>query len=150
MLNKVMLIGRLGRDPELKYTTAGEAMVNFSIATNDYYKDKEGNRQEKTEWHNISAFGRLAETCNTYLRKGSLIYAEGQIQTRKYQDKEGIERYTTSIVMRSMNMLDKKGDNLGESGSEHFPPKSTSSTSGSFENSFSGKESELDNNDMPF
>ncbi len=101
MLNKVMLIGRLGKDPELKYFPDGSPFANFTVATSEIYKDKEGNRQEKTEWHNVSISGRMAENCNTYLAKGSLVYIEGSIQTRKWTDKEGQERYITQINART-------------------------------------------------
>ncbi len=113
MLNKVQLIGRLGKDPEMKYTSSGDPMVNFTLATSEYGRDREGNRQDRTEWHNISVFGKMAEVCNSYIRKGSLVYLEGAIQTRKYQDKNGNDRYITSINARTVQFLDKKGENSG-------------------------------------
>ncbi|MFA5405425.1 MAG: single-stranded DNA-binding protein [Ignavibacteria bacterium] len=107
-LNKVMLIGRLGKDPELKYTEKGTAYCNFSIATDESYKDENGNKVERTEWHNIVAWRKLAEICHQYLKKGSKIYCEGKLQTDSYE-KDGIKRYSTKIVMTDMTMLDSKG-----------------------------------------
>jgi single-strand DNA-binding protein len=107
-LNKVMLIGRLGKDPELKYTEKGTAYCNFSIATDESYKDENGNKVERTEWHNIVAWRKLAEICQQYLKKGSKIYSEGKLQTDSYE-KDGIKRYSTKIVMTDMTMLDSKG-----------------------------------------
>ncbi len=109
-LNKVMLIGRLGQDPEIRYTGSGEAVANLSIATSESWKDKgTGEKKEKTEWHRIVAFKRLAEIMGEYLKKGSHVYIEGRLQTRKWQDKDGNDRYTTEIVANSMQMLDSKG-----------------------------------------
>lgn len=113
MLNKVTLIGRVGKDPEIKYLTGGKAVANFSIATSESYKDKQtGEKVEKTEWHNISAFDRLAEIIGEYVKKGALLYVEGKIQTRKYE-KDGVERYATSILINEMKMLGgrSEGDN---------------------------------------
>lgn len=110
MLNKVMLIGRLGKDPELRYSQGGMPIGNLNIATDDNYTDREGNRVEKTEWHRVVVFDRLAENCNNYLSKGSLVYVEGSLQTRKWQDQQGQDRYTTEIRARTVRFLDKKGD----------------------------------------
>jgi single-strand DNA-binding protein len=111
-LNKVMLIGRLGKDPELKYTAGGTPFCRFSLATDDVWNDKNsGERQEKTEWHNIVAWDRLAEICNQYLTKGRLVYIEGSLQTREWDDQEGNKRRTTEIRARDMVML---GGNAGE------------------------------------
>jgi single-strand DNA-binding protein len=105
-LNKVILIGNLGRDPEVRYLPNGEAVCNFSIATTDTWKDKQGQKQERTEWHNIVMYRRLAEIAGEYLRKGSAVYLEGRIQTRKWQDKNtGQDRYTTEIIAEEMKML---------------------------------------------
>lgn len=105
-LNKVLLIGNLGRDPEVRYMSNGEAVANFSIATTDSWKDKSGQKQEKTEWHNIVMYRRLAEIAKDYLKKGSSVYLEGRIQTRKWQDKNtGQDRYTTEIIADQMQML---------------------------------------------
>ncbi|MCX6137984.1 MAG: single-stranded DNA-binding protein [Ignavibacteriales bacterium] len=104
-LNKVQLIGHLGKDPELKYTPSGVAVATFSIATNESWKDQEGNVQERTEWHNIVAWRKLAEICGEWLKKGRRIYLEGRIQTRSYE-KDGVKKYITEIVADDMIMLD--------------------------------------------
>jgi single-strand DNA-binding protein len=104
-LNKAMLIGNLGQDPEIKYSANGLAICNMSIATTERYRDREGMEQEKTEWHRVVAFDRLAEICGEYLKKGSQVYFEGQIQTRQWQDNDGNTRYTTEIRARDMMML---------------------------------------------
>ena len=104
-VNKVILVGNLGRDPETRYTTSGDAVTNIRIATTDTWKDKAGEKQEKTEWHSVVFFGRQAEIAGEYLKKGRQIYVEGRLQTRKWQDKEGQDRYTTEIVADRMQML---------------------------------------------
>jgi single-strand DNA-binding protein len=116
-LNKVMLIGHLGKDPELKYTSNGIAVANFSIATNESWKDQDGNLQERTEWHNIVAWRRLAEICGEYLKKGKRVYIEGKIQTRNYDDKNGVKRYITEIVADDLIMLDGGGQTADSGGS---------------------------------
>jgi len=109
-VNKVMLIGNLGRDPEVRYSAGGSAVANVTIATSETWKDKvSGEKQEKTEWHRIVFFGRLAEIVGEYLKKGSQIYIEGRLQTRKWQDKDGNDRYTTEIVANEMQMLGSRG-----------------------------------------
>ncbi len=108
-INKVILIGNLGQDPELRYTNSGTAVATFSVATSETRKDAEGNQQEKTQWHNIVAWSKLAEICGQYLKKGSKIYVEGRIQYRTYDDKNGVKRYVTEIVMDQMMMLDSRG-----------------------------------------
>lgn len=114
-LNKVMLIGRLGRDPEVRYMPSGEAVCNFSLATSETWNDKKtGNKVERTEWHNITMYGRLAEIAGEYLRKGSLAYIEGRIQSRKYTDKTGAERTAYDIVANEMKMLGSKNDTSGQ------------------------------------
>jgi single-strand DNA-binding protein len=104
-VNKVILIGNLGRDPETRYTTGGDAVTNLNIATTDTWKDKNGEKQEKTEWHRVVLFGRQAEVAGEYLKKGRPVYIEGRLQTRKYTDKEGVERYATEIVGDRMQLL---------------------------------------------
>ena len=104
-INKVMLIGNLGKDPEIRYMPSGDAIANLTLATTENWKDKAGEKQEKTEWHRVSMFGRLAEIAGEYLKKGSSVYIEGKLQTRKWQDKEGHDRYTTEIVANEMKML---------------------------------------------
>jgi single-strand DNA-binding protein len=108
MLNKVTLIGRLGAEPETRVTPTGATITNLRLATTERWKDPQGQKQERTEWHRIILFGRLAEVAPRYLHKGSLIYVEGRIQTRKWQDKTGADRYTTEIVAQEMTMLDPK------------------------------------------
>lgn len=105
MLNKVILIGRLGRDPEVRYMPNGEAVCNFSVATSESWKDKNGQRQEATEWHNVTMYRKLAEIAGQYLTKGSQVYLEGKIQSRKYQGKDGIERTAYEIIANEMKML---------------------------------------------
>jgi single-strand DNA-binding protein len=104
-LNKVMVIGNLGRDPEVRYMPDGQAITNVSVATTETWKDKGGEKQEHTEWHRVAFFGKLAEIAGEYLKKGSQVYVEGKIRTRKWQDKEGQDRYTTEIVAERMQML---------------------------------------------
>ncbi|MBI2950992.1 single-stranded DNA-binding protein [bacterium] len=123
-INKVILIGNLGADPELKYTPSGSAVSNFTLATNESWVDGKGERQEKTEWHRIVVWGKLAEICNEYLKKGSKVYIEGRLQTRSWDGQDGNKRYTTEIVARDMQMLDSRdGGRGGEewSGSEPAP-----------------------------
>ncbi|HUN64564.1 MAG TPA: single-stranded DNA-binding protein [Bacteroidota bacterium] len=109
-LNKVILIGNLGKDPEVSYTASGVAVAKFSVATNERWKDSEGNFQERTEWHNIIAWRKLAEICGQYLKKGSKVYLEGKLQTRSWDDKNtGAKRYTTEIIVDDMIMLDGRG-----------------------------------------
>lgn len=113
-VNKVILLGNVGGDPELRYTPSGAGVANFSIATNESWTDKNsGERQERTEWHRIVAWGRLAEICNQYLRKGSKVYIEGSIQTRSWEGQDGQRRYTTEIVAREMQMLDSRSESDG-------------------------------------
>ncbi len=107
-VNKVILIGRLGKDPETRYMPNGEAVTNTAIATSENWKDKSGEKQEKTEWHNLVFYRRLAEIAGEYLKKGSQIYVEGKLQTRKWQTKEGQDRYTTEIIVNEMTMLGGK------------------------------------------
>ena len=118
-VNKVILVGNLGKDPEVRYMPNGDAVANFSIATTDTWKDKNGMRQERTEWHNISMYRRLAEIAGEYLKKGSMVYVEGRLQTRKWQDKNGQDRYTTEIICDQMQMLG--GKNGGTSNYDSTP-----------------------------
>lgn len=110
MLNKVMIIGRLGRDPELRYTQSGAPIASLNIATDESYVDRDGNKVERTEWHRVSVFQRQAENCANYLAKGSLVYVEGSLQTRKWQDQQGQDRYTTEIKAQRVQFLDRKGE----------------------------------------
>lgn len=113
MLNKVTLIGHIGADPEIRYTQEGNPVATFNIATTERWTDKSGQKQESTEWHRIVAWRRLADICGEYLHKGYKVYIEGKIQTRKWQDQNGNDRYTTEIVAREMKMLDSRGDSGG-------------------------------------
>jgi single-strand DNA-binding protein len=115
-VNKVILVGNLGKDPETRYMPSGSAVTNLTLATSESWKDKQtGDQQERTEWHKIAMFGRLAEIAAEYLRKGSQVYIEGKLRTRKWQDKEGKDRYTTEIVADEMQMLGSKGGGAGAS-----------------------------------
>ena len=117
-VNKVILVGNLGKDPETRYMPSGSAVTNLTLATSESWKDKQtGDQQERTEWHKIAMFGRLAEIAAEYLRKGSQVYIEGKLRTRKWQDKEGKDRYTTEIVADEMQMLGSKGGGAGASAS---------------------------------
>ncbi len=113
-VNKVFLIGNLGKDPEVRRLENGTTVANFPLATTEYYKDKSGNRQEQTEWHNIVVWRALAEVAEKYLRKGSMVFIEGKIRTRKWEDKEKNTRYTTEIVCDNFTMLSRKSDNNQE------------------------------------
>ena len=132
-VNKVILVGRLGKDPEIRSTPSGTSVAKFSLATDDRYTDKAGEKQERTEWHNIVAWGKLAEICGQYLRKGKLVYIEGKIRTDSWEDKETKQkRYRTEIIADGMQMLDRKGDDEGGSsngGSYTNSRKSTPSSS---------------------
>jgi single-strand DNA-binding protein len=117
-VNKVILIGNLGRDPETRYTTGGDAVTNLRIATSEQWKDKNGEKQERTEWHTVVLFGRQAEIAGEYLKKGRSVYIEGRLQTRKYTDKEGVEKYSTEIVGDRMQLLG--GRDAGSGGDTEF------------------------------
>lgn len=109
MVNKAILIGRLGKDPEVKYLPDGTMVTTFRIATDEQWKDKNGEKVQRTEWHQIVIYRKLAEICGNYLVKGKLVFIEGRIQTRNWEDKEGVKRYTTEIIANDMKMLDSKG-----------------------------------------
>ena len=121
-VNKVILIGRLGRDPEVRHMPNGEAVCNFSIATSETWKDQSGQKQERTEWHAITLYRRMAEVAGQYLKKGSLVYIEGRIQSRKYTDKNGIERTAYEIIGSEMKMLGGKAEGSSESANTAEPP----------------------------
>lgn len=122
-INKAILVGRLGRDPEVRYTPDGTAVANFSIATSEEWKDKDtGDKRERTEWHRIVAFRRLGEVCGEYLSKGRQVYIEGRIQTREWEDKDGNKRYTTEIVASQMQMLGSRDDIKPASGARMSSP----------------------------
>ncbi|HJU23007.1 MAG TPA: single-stranded DNA-binding protein [Casimicrobiaceae bacterium] len=112
-VNKVILLGNLGRDPETRYTTGGDAVTNLNIATNEQWKDKNGEKQERTEWHRVVLFGRQAEVAAEYLKKGRSVYIEGRLQTRKYNDKDGVEKYATEIVADRMQLIGGSRESSG-------------------------------------
>jgi single-strand DNA-binding protein len=138
-LNKAMLIGNLGKDPEVRYTASGQAVASFNLATSEKFKNKSGEWEERTEWHRVTLWGKLAEIAGEYLSKGKTVYIEGRIQTRKWQDNTGNERYTTEIVGDKMQMLSPKGERKGgDSGG------GSSSGGGSYE------EPPFQDDDIPF
>lgn len=120
MINKAILVGNLGGDPEIRYTQSGTQVASFTVATTERFKGKDGQMQENTEWHRIVAWNRLAEICGEYLHKGSRVYIEGKIQTRKWQDQSGNDRYTTEIVAREMKMLSPRGEGGQGGGGGNF------------------------------
>lgn len=127
-VNKVILIGNLGRDPEVRYMPSGSAVTNVALATSETWRDKQsGERQERTEWHNIVFFNRLAEIAGEYLKKGSKVYVEGSLRTRKWQDKNGQDRYTTEIVATDMQMLDSRGGGYSQDQSSSQETESAAS-----------------------
>jgi len=138
-VNKAILIGNLGADPELRYTASGTAVAGFNIATTERYKDKNGELQERTEWHSIVCWGRLGELANEYLKKGRSVYIEGRIQTRNYEDKDGIKRYKTEIVAQQMQFLGGRGQ-----GDQQSISSETASSAPS------EPESPADDDDLPF
>jgi len=145
-VNKVILVGRLGKDPELKYTASGTPFCRFSMATDDVWNDKgTGERQERTEWHNIVAWDRLAEICNQYLTKGKLVYIEGSLQTREWDDQEGNKRKTTEIRARDMVML---SGGAGEGGGAQRRTAASADVGGS--GSSSSSTSTITDDDIPF
>ena len=121
-VNKVILIGNLGRDPEIRYTQGGEPIANFSLATTEKWTDKSGQKQEATEWHRVVVWGKQAEICGQYLTKGRQVYIEGSIRTRQWQDQQGQKRYTTEIVARNVQMLGGRGERLAEDAEATVPP----------------------------
>jgi single-strand DNA-binding protein len=134
MINKVILVGRLGKDPEIRSTPQGNTVAKFTLATDEKFTDRAGEKQERTEWHNIVAWGKLGEICGQYLRKGKLVYIEGSIRTDSWDDKEsGQKKYRTEIVANTMKMLDRRGDEGGgggggyDRGQSQSQPRSTGS-----------------------
>ena len=124
-LNRVMIIGRLGRDPELRYSQSGAPVCTLQAATDESYTDRDGNKVDRTEWHRISCFQKQAENCANFLTKGSLIYVEGSLTTRKWQDQQGQDRYTTEIKAERVQFLDRKGDNQGADQPQGAPRQQT-------------------------
>lgn len=153
-INKVILIGNLGQDPEVKYMPSGSAVANVRLATSDSWKDKNtGEQQERTEWHTVVFFGRLAEIVGEYLKKGSKIYVEGRLQTRKWQGKDGTDRWSTEIVANEMQMLDSKGGSGSGGGGGNWDDSGSDERSDSRPSSGGGRKSsppdDLDD-DIPF
>ena len=124
MLNRVMLIGHLGKDPELKYGASGNPVCSMTLATDEGYNDKDGNKVDRVEWHRIVAYQRLAETCGQYLQKGRLVYVEGKLQTRKWQDQNGQDRYTTEVVAQRVQFLGRKGESSDRGDDSYAAPPS--------------------------
>lgn len=153
-VNKVILIGNLGADPEVRYMPSGDAVANLRIATTDTWKDKGGEKQERTEWHRVSFFGRQAEICGEYLRKGSSVYIEGSLQTRKWQNKEGQDQYTTEIRGDRMQMLGGRGGSnsfevMDQDSGGSTPPPRQQTPAGSAKPASSGNINDIDD-DIPF
>lgn len=147
-LNKAMIIGRLGQDPEVRYTQSNTAVATLSVATSERYKDRNGEQQESTEWHRVVCFGRLAEICQQYLKKGSLAYFEGPIQTRSWEDKDGQKRYTMEVKALNMQMLDSRGSGGGgqQGGGSHpqqAQPQKQSANSVELDNNFDDMDDDL-------
>lgn len=149
-VNKVILVGNLGRDPETRYMPDGGAITNISLATTSTWKDKSGEKQEQTEWHRVAFFGKLAEIAGEYLKKGSQVYVEGKIRTRKYQDKDGIEKYATEIIADAMQMLGSRQSMGGDSGSDY--PRQASSGAAKPAGATKGSSAKFDDfeDDIPF
>ena len=149
-INKAIIVGNLGRDPEVRYTANGNAIANITVATTESWKDKQsGERQEKTEWHRVVFFGRLAEIAEEYLKKGAQVYIEGSIRTQKWQDKEsGQDRYTTEIVARDMQMLGSRGGEASGASDDDYSGAASSATASSGGGA-SGRDPDLDD-DIPF
>jgi single-strand DNA-binding protein len=150
-VNKVILIGNLGQDPELRYTNSGTAVCNMRLATNESYKDANGETVERTEWHNVVAWARLAEICGQYLKKGSTIYIEGSLQTRSWEDRDGNTRYTTEIKAQEMQMLDGRGDGGGGNGYNQAPQQRRQPAQQRQENTANAPEDAFSpDDDLPF
>lgn len=146
-VNKAILVGHLGADPEMRHTQSGTAVATFRVATTERYNDRSGERQERTEWHRVVAWAKLAEICNTYLKKGKQVYIEGRIQTRQWEDQSGATRYTTEIVANNMVMLGRAGDTGDVPSQQHSqePVGQESSPAGG-----SGGGGGSDDDDLPF
>ena len=119
-VNKVIIVGNVGRDPEVRFTKAGTAVATFSVATSERFKDRDGQPQERTEWHRVVAWAQLADICGKYLRKGKQVYIEGRLQTRDWEDKDGHKRYTTEVVANVMQMLGRREDDGGGSSDDSY------------------------------
>lgn len=150
-INKAIIVGTLGKDPDVKYTASGSAVVNVSVATNESWKDKNtGENVEKTEWHRIVVFGKLAEICAQYLKKGSQVYFEGKIQTRKWQDQGGQDRYTTEIVANEMQMLGGRPDASGGTAAYNKPQQQQQQAAPAQSSQFDAPPADEGFDDIPF
>jgi single-strand DNA-binding protein len=145
-VNKAILVGRLGRDPETRYTSAGQAVCNFTLATDETYKDRAGERQKRTEWHRIVVWGKQAEIAQQYLHKGSLIFVEGRIQTRQWDDREGQKRTTVEIVASNFRMLGGRGEGGGAANVVEAEPQVAAAAAGAEEM----PSAEISDEDIPF
>src|SRR5579863_9947439 len=151
-VNKVMLIGRLGKDPEVKYTPSGTAVAKFTLATDEVFKDRSGEQQRRTEWHTVVAWNRLAEICGQYLTKGKQVYVEGSIRSRQWEDQSGNKRTAYEIVARDMKMLGSKGDSPGAGFGTPAEPvnQTTQSADTAPARSAPQSETEITDEDIPF
>ncbi|MCX8048475.1 MAG: single-stranded DNA-binding protein [Methylohalobius sp.] len=149
-INKVILIGNLGADPEIRYTPSGEAVAALRIATSDVWKDKNGEQQERTEWHRVVLFGRLAEIAGEYLKKGRQVYIEGSLRTRKWQDRDGQERYTTEIVGREMQLLGGRGDGAAQEQSFSAYSEGTAPSKPKADKPSAPSQEDFEDDDIPF
>jgi single-strand DNA-binding protein len=150
-VNKVILIGNLGNDPDVRYTASGAAVANISLATAESWRDKEsGEQQERTEWHRVVFFGRLAEIVAEYLKKGSQIYVEGRLQTRKWQDKEGKDRYSTEIVANEMQMLGSRSGGSSNQSYDQSPPDDDTSSGNKPQKAAAKPKDDDFDDDIPF
>jgi len=150
-VNKVILIGNLGNDPDVRYTASGAAVANISLATAESWRDKEsGEQQERTEWHRVVFFGRLAEIVAEYLKKGSQIYVEGRLQTRKWQDKEGKDRYSTEIVANEMQMLGSRSGGSSNQSYDQSPPNDDTSSGNKPQKAAAKPKDDDFDDDIPF
>lgn len=151
MINKVILVGRLGKDPEIRSTPGGQSVAKFTIATDEKFTDRAGEKQERTEWHNIVAWGKLGEICGQYLKKGKLVYIEGSIRTDSWDDKEsGQKKYRTEIVARDMKMLDRRGDEGGGGGGGSYGGGYSQSRGGGKSAPAGGGDMMEDDEEVPF
>ncbi len=155
-MNKVFLLGRLGTDPEIRYTTNGGAVANFNVATNESWTDKSGQKQERTEWHRVVVWGKLGELCGQYLSKGRQAFLEGKLQTREWTDKDGNKRYTTEIVAQNVQFLGGPGDRAGQpQSSSDFSQQPSGGAPSSFEGpggdtGFQKSQSPISDDEVPF
>ena len=152
-VNKVILIGNIGKDPEIRYMPSGDAMVNLTLATTDNWKDKNGEKQERTEWHRVAIFGKLAEIAGQYLKKGSQVYFEGSLKTRKWTNKEGQDQYTTEIIADKMQMLGGRGGSASmdsDSQPESRPSRPSAPAQNTSQPKSGGNSFEDMDDDIPF